>query len=296
MNFNSTVKGSALEGFYPAGWDFDKIDACIDAPEKITERQAHWNDDFNPVKCESLGEFETYMGHEIAMQIKLAKEKSDCVDFVALDAFRAEDGFVLNLAKIAWELGVKCITISDDAGVAMPNDFVNIVKSIKSICDIKVFVQPSDSLGLATACALEAVKAGADGIKTSVYGKYLSMSVFADIVRAKKYDLNIDIAVDVTCVKSIFNSINGTVEEIENQPKHTSVNNIDSSANLTEVSTIIKQLGYELSDDDIGKVYEEFKKLSAKKESIEEKELEALIASVAMQVPSTYHLVNYVLR
>ena len=38
MNFNSTVKGSALEGFYPAGWDFDKIDACIDAPEKITER------------------------------------------------------------------------------------------------------------------------------------------------------------------------------------------------------------------------------------------------------------------
>ena len=74
MNFNSTVKGSALEGFYPAGWDFDKIDACIDAPEKITERQAHWNDGFTPIPCESLGEFETYMGHEIAMQSKLAKE------------------------------------------------------------------------------------------------------------------------------------------------------------------------------------------------------------------------------
>ena len=29
MDFNSTVKGSALEGFYPAGWDFEKIDACI---------------------------------------------------------------------------------------------------------------------------------------------------------------------------------------------------------------------------------------------------------------------------
>ena len=23
MNFNSTVKGSALEGFYPAGWDME---------------------------------------------------------------------------------------------------------------------------------------------------------------------------------------------------------------------------------------------------------------------------------
>ena len=80
MNFNSTVKGSELEGFYPAGWDFDKIDACIDAPEKITERQAHWNAGFTPVQCDSLGEFETYMGHEIAMQIKLAKRQKgkDC--------------------------------------------------------------------------------------------------------------------------------------------------------------------------------------------------------------------------
>ena len=30
MNFNSTVKGSELEGFYPAGWDFDKIDTPIE--------------------------------------------------------------------------------------------------------------------------------------------------------------------------------------------------------------------------------------------------------------------------
>ena len=25
MDFNSTVKGSALEGFYPAGWDFENL-------------------------------------------------------------------------------------------------------------------------------------------------------------------------------------------------------------------------------------------------------------------------------
>ena len=59
MDFNSTVKGSALEGFYPAGWDFEKIDACSDAPETILNRQTHWNPGFNPVMCDSLGEFET---------------------------------------------------------------------------------------------------------------------------------------------------------------------------------------------------------------------------------------------
>lgn len=82
MDFNSTVKGSALEGFYPAGWDFEKIDACIDAPEKICDRQDFWNPDFTPVSCGSLEAFETYMGHEIAMQIKLAKERGEKIAFI----------------------------------------------------------------------------------------------------------------------------------------------------------------------------------------------------------------------
>lgn len=82
MDFNSTVKGSALEGFYPEGWDFEKIDKCIDAPEKITERQAFWHKDFSPIKCDNLAEFETYMGHEIANQIKLAKERKEDIAFI----------------------------------------------------------------------------------------------------------------------------------------------------------------------------------------------------------------------
>lgn len=32
--------------------------------------------------CETLGEFETYMGHEIAMQIKLAKERNEKIAFI----------------------------------------------------------------------------------------------------------------------------------------------------------------------------------------------------------------------
>lgn len=82
MDFHSTVKGSMLEGFYPAGWDFEKIDACIDTPEKIGDRQSFWNNRFVPVKCNDLGEFETYMGHEIAMQIKLAKDRKEKIALI----------------------------------------------------------------------------------------------------------------------------------------------------------------------------------------------------------------------
>lgn len=76
MNFSSTVKGSLLEGFYPAGWDMDKIDECCShRPEEIGVKQAFWNKDFALVDCENLSDFDVKMGHEIALEIKTAKDR-----------------------------------------------------------------------------------------------------------------------------------------------------------------------------------------------------------------------------
>lgn len=71
MNFMDTVAGSLLENFYPKGWDMAKIDACCD---KGVARENFWNKDFNPIACDSLADFDTLMGHEIAMQIKTTRE------------------------------------------------------------------------------------------------------------------------------------------------------------------------------------------------------------------------------
>ena len=83
MDFRSTVEGSMLEGFYPAGWDFAKIDACCShKPEEITERQAGWNEGFSPVSCENLSDFEVLMGHEIALKIKKARDAGKKIAFI----------------------------------------------------------------------------------------------------------------------------------------------------------------------------------------------------------------------
>ncbi len=74
MDFMSTVKGSLMENYYPVGWDMAKIDACC---EKGIAREDFWHKDFNPVECETLADFDTYMGHEIALQIKNAKERGE---------------------------------------------------------------------------------------------------------------------------------------------------------------------------------------------------------------------------
>ena len=74
MNFMSTVKGSALEGFYPQGWNMKKIDECC---EKGTKKEAFWNKKFKPVACDTVADLDTYMGHEIALQIKKARDRGE---------------------------------------------------------------------------------------------------------------------------------------------------------------------------------------------------------------------------
>ena len=76
MDFLSTVKGSMLENFYPAGWDMAKIDACCtNPPETIEERQPWWNKDFGLKAADNVSEFDMILGHEIAMEIKNCREE-----------------------------------------------------------------------------------------------------------------------------------------------------------------------------------------------------------------------------
>lgn len=78
MDLLSTIAGSAMEGFLPAGWDLRKIDACVDAdPATLTRRQSWWHADFEPVVCQSLGDFETMLGHEIAATIRRSRDAGE---------------------------------------------------------------------------------------------------------------------------------------------------------------------------------------------------------------------------
>lgn len=287
----ATVKipvGSSIEGVKIA-YDCVKeaVRPCLQVIMPVSTTQMEY---FHHLKAPAMKE-------KIAELIKEAKTYCEEVEFQAVDAFRAEEGFIESIAKTAEESGACAISVSDEAGEAFPEDYAEMVKKIKAVCGLKVFVKPSDKLKLATACALQAIKAGADGIKTSCYGEYLSMATLADITRAKKYDMDAEVLVDVTKAKSVLSSIaNDEKEEFASTDAVAKNGVINANASMKEIVATIKNLGYELSDEDNGKVYEEYKRVADKKEAIEIKELEAIIASTAMQVPSTYHLVNYVVN
>lgn len=76
MNLLTTYAGSMMEGFLPRGWDLARIDACCaQPPGSIGERQPWWHPRFEPVPCESVGDFDVMMGHEIATSIRRCRDE-----------------------------------------------------------------------------------------------------------------------------------------------------------------------------------------------------------------------------
>ena len=61
---------------------------------------------------------------------------------------------------------------------------------------------------------------------------------------------------------------------------------------ITAVSAAVRKLGYDLSDEDMERVYESVVSTASGK-SVGAVELEAIIAAVALQVPDTYRLLGF---
>jgi glucosamine-6-phosphate deaminase len=80
MDLLTTIAGSMLEGYFPAGWDLARIDKCVDSdPSTIAARQKWWNKGFSPIPCSSFSDFDTMMGHEIAHTIKAGRDAGEKV-------------------------------------------------------------------------------------------------------------------------------------------------------------------------------------------------------------------------
>ena len=83
IDLMSTIKGSLLDGFFPRGWNLAELDRICALPaSRVAKREKWWNRGFTPTVCESLGDFDVMMGHEIAMEICNAKDAGRKIVFI----------------------------------------------------------------------------------------------------------------------------------------------------------------------------------------------------------------------
>lgn len=226
-----------------------------------------------------------------------AKSKELCkeVEVVLNDATRAEPKFLYEAVKTAIDNGATWITIADIAGTMLPEEFGNfiedIIANVPEIKNVKICVEYSDSLSFAGACYVSAMMKGVHAFKISSLGGFnlISTQAFTSVmesVAVKKgftYNLN----------KTAFNRILKQMASVFTDKTNISgiakndYDDVEKNLSIEELSKIIAELGYELIDEDIQKVYAEYLRVSEKKE-VKTLELEEIIASVALQVPETY--------
>ena len=238
------------------------------------------------------------MLEKIAELIKEAKALCSDVEFSALDATRADEDFLISVAKEAESCGASMITLCDDAGVSTPDDIAKLVATVKEAVTIPVFVQVSDRINMAVASAFSAIKCGADGLKCAMVGNNaLLTGEISDAINACGAQIDAEIKLNNTkihaSIDDMLSSINHDAYESEKTISDGKKILIDADSTVVQVAQAAAVLGYELSDSDVGNVYKVIKQVCEKKGALGYKEFEAIIASSAMQAPSTYHFETY---
>ncbi len=242
----------------------------------------------------------------IAEMVAACRKYCSDVEFAALDAGRSDADTLKKAVQAAIEAGATVITYSDTAGTLLPDEFYESVRAIRDIVpeNVKLAVHCSDALYMSNSCAMAAVRAGADEVKTVAYGDNApSLQEFAGILAAKGVVYDVGTGVRVTELNRIVGQIRRMCETHRSQtsPFDTGVREGEEFAlgaheDMQAVRKAAEALGYDLSDEDITNVYTEFSAIAARKEQVTARELDAIVAAVAMQVPPMYQLESYVIN
>lgn len=284
------------------------IELTYDAVKEAANKRLHLMVPVSTVQME-------YMCHKkpnaviemIETLVKKCKSLCNDVEFSALDATRSEKDFLYKAINTAIDAGATTITVCDSAGEMLPDEFKtftdNLYKNVKSLKDVTLSVECRDALNMATACMISTMNAGVTQIKTNVNGcGYPSLSAAAGIIKQRGDSIGVYSSINYTelehtVAQMVF--VTDTQKSV-NSPFETGVREgekivLSKDDTFETVAAVVKKMGYDLSEEDVAQVYDEFKKVADKKH-IGSKELDAIIASAAMQVAPTYKLVSYVIN
>jgi 2-isopropylmalate synthase len=179
---------------------------------------------------------------------------------------------------------------------------------VPALKDTQLSLELKDQLGLAAASALAAVSKGVSQFKVAFgsSASHLSLEQFLNVFKIRGETLKITSSVNSTALQRTCRQLEAltgvgrsgrTAPASVGEPQETAVEKEELSAE-TDLETLrrrILMLGYDITEEDLEQIFKLFKEV-ARSKKVDNRDIEALIAETAGQVPPTYQLDNYVIN
>ena len=246
------------------------------------------------------------MQETIETLISRCKALCPDVELIANDATRADPSFLQDAIRTAIRAGANVITLCDTAGMMLPDQITAFLNetyaNVPELKDVTLGISSRNELSMADSCAIAAIRCGASEVKCAAVGEdVIKLETMAKVISARGTSFGVECGIRTTQMKRILDQIRWMCQT---ERKSTSPfdNGVQSAEDLCltvhdDLSAVLKaveKLGYDLSEEDGAKVFEAFGRIAARKETVGARELDAIVASAAMQVPPTYQLESYV--
>ncbi|MBE6768462.1 MAG: hypothetical protein E7549_06065 [Ruminococcaceae bacterium] len=302
----NAVRGTVLS--LPVGYTEDSLKAAWNALSGAARPQLCVSLPVSTVQMEYICHMKApKLQAAVASLVKAARALCGDVMFMAEDATRADSAFLQTVLSTAIEAGATSVGVRDSVGAMLPDEFAvwidDLFAAVPALHEIPLTVQCSDTLALAAASTLAAIKAGAAGTAVVTEGVSApSIRSIARIAADKGTACGFTTALNVTEMGRSLQQLGrilGT-RRSETSPFDSGVQEesdltLTAQADTAAVAAAVRALGYELTPEDDARVYEEFCRVAEKK-TVSARELEAIVATAAMQVPPTYKLVSFVIN
>lgn len=178
------------------------------------------------------------------------------------------------------------------------------MEQVPALKNVRLGVELSNNLKMAVACAAAAVDAGAEVVKTAITPMDIpTTKAFAAYMTARGESKGLRYGLRTTELARAAAQLQWMLqtERSSGSPFDSGVSEgapticLTAGDDISEVVKVVRRLGYDLSEEDNAKVFEAFRRIASKKHFVSTRELDAIVASSAMQVPSVYRIVNYVI-
>ncbi len=261
--------------------------------------------------------------------VKYACSLTPNVEFSAEDGSRSDWDFLCRIFEAAIDAGAKTVNLPDTVGYALPHEYAQLIEYVlahtPNIHKAVISTHCHNDLGLATANTLAAIRAGARQAEVTINGigeragnTSLEEVVMSLYTRRDLYGLSTNIKTqEIHHSSRLVSMITGIPVVGANAFAHEAGIHQDGvlknrmTYEIMEPQTVgletsrlvlgkhsgrhalkekLLEMGYDLTREELNKLFEKFKELADKRKELLDEDIEALVAEEILRVPDTYQL------